>query len=84
MIVADLIRELGLEEKHYSTETIPLPIIRSDLYTSLGRRLFDLYQKYEIPAHEQRELERLSLLLMSFTIQREQRPRAWWQRLFRG
>ena len=74
----DLISESGLEERHYKLDSLDLPVIEASLYTTLGRRLFEFYQKYNMTSEDQREIERLSFLLMTFTVSRSlPKPSLW-------
>jgi hypothetical protein len=70
MKLDELTKPLGLEEKHFKIETTSLPIIDSSIYTTFGRRLYELYNKYKISSEDQREIERLGFLLVSFTLER--------------
>lgn len=79
----DLIKDLGLEAgRHYDLEGIEAPIVKADLYTTLGRRLFDLYQKYKIEKADQREIEGIIFALQNFIVAREKRP-SFWKRFLR-
>ena len=69
---------LGLEANHYRIENVSVPVINSHLYTVLGRRLFDLYQKYSVGLEDQREIESLSQLLSNFIQHREQPAKMSW------
>lgn len=64
----ELTRPLGLESKHYHNEKVLVPVIDSHLYTTLGKQLFELYETYKISSVDQRQIERLSYLLMTFTL----------------
>ncbi len=69
MKISELVKTLELEEgRHFQMEKAHIPLLDSHLYTPLGRRLFDLYQKYKIETNDQRELEALCYLLTSFTL----------------
>ncbi len=64
----DVIESLGLEEgRHFESKKLATPVIDSHLYTSLGKQLFDLYEKYKVAPQDQRQMERLSYLLLTFT-----------------
>ena len=72
MKIEELTRRLELEEpRHFRREDVNFPVIDSHLYTVLGRRLFELYEKYKIEKDDQRDLESLIGLLTGFLIQRE-------------
>lgn len=73
----ELTQRLGLESKHFTNQTIDLPVIDSHLYTTLGRRLFELYKKYSVESADQREFEALSFILIAFTMKRGERPSLW-------
>ncbi len=80
MTTEDLVKSLDLESRHYTVEYVKIPIIDGHLYTTLGRQLFDIYQRLKISSEDQREIERLSFALQSFTFKRMQ-PTPLWQRL---
>lgn len=63
-----LTERLGLEERHFRTAEISAPLIDTHLYTTLGRRLFEMYQKYDLNPADQREIESLVFLLTAFTL----------------
>lgn len=77
MKLVELTRALGLEEKHVQVEMGPLPIVDASIYTTLGRRLFDFYKRYEIPQEDQREFERIVFVMMSFTLERKNSISLW-------
>jgi hypothetical protein len=77
----DILQRLHLEKKHVHSEKVELPIIDSHIYTTFGRRLFDLYKKYSIETADQREIESLSFVLTSFTLTRNQPPRSFLKKL---
>jgi hypothetical protein len=81
MKVDEITRSMELEPKHFKLRDVPTPVLDSGIYTTFGKRLFDLYKKYSIEPTDQRELERLAYLLTSFTIGREQVPRSFGQKL---
>ena len=83
MKIHEVTEPVGLkEERHFVVKELKTPVIQSELYTTLGRRLFELYEKYKIEKSEQREIERLSYLLMSFTISRADAPKkSFWQKV---
>jgi hypothetical protein len=78
----EVTRPLGLENKHFRIKRMGVPVVDSSLYTTFGRRLFEFYKKYEVSPEDQREFERLSFLLMSFTLDREPEL-GFWVRLLR-
>lgn len=83
MKAKEIPQKLGLEEvRHYRMTSLDAPVIGSDLYTSLGKRLFELYQKYSVDQGDQREMENLAYLLINFTISREKPevPKSFWQK----
>lgn len=82
MKIEEVIRPLGLENKHIQFADFQIPVIESSIYTTFGRRLFELYDRYEINPEDQREIERLSFLLMIFTLERD-RPTSLWARVKR-
>jgi hypothetical protein len=79
----EITKPLGLEPKHFQNEKVSIPIINSHLYTTLGKQLFELYETYKIVPTDQRQLERLSYLLMSFTLSNGSQKPAWWKRILR-
>ena len=87
MKTADLIKNLELEAHHYHMHSLRVPVIDTQLYTTLGRRLFDVYQRLQISSEDQREIERIAFALQIFTLSRESRPpfwKKWIKRLRRG
>lgn len=80
MKLEELTTPLGLEPKHVRSEKRNVPIIDSHLYTTLGRQLFELYETYKISATDQRQIERLSYLLISFTLA-PAKPKKIWHRI---
>jgi len=74
MKIEEITSQAGLETKHYKIKTLDAPIIDSMLYTSLGKQLYDLYEKYKVDKQDQRQLESLCFLLTSFTLERELKP----------
>lgn len=71
MRVEQIAESLQLESgRHYHKKSLPTVVIDSALYTSLGKRLFEIYEKYKIAKTDQRELEQLIYILTSFTIAR--------------
>lgn len=79
----ELTKPLGLEEKHFRNEKLSVPIIDSHLYTTLGRQLYELYDRYEVTSSDQRQIERLVYLLTAFTLSKESRRPRWWRRVFK-
>ena len=73
MKLKDVTKVLDLEEKHYQSKRLKVPVIDSMIYTSLGKQLFDLYEKYKVESADQRKLESLSFLLTSFTLERDKK-----------
>ncbi len=72
MDVEEISKNLGLEQdRHFQIQKMKVPVIESELYTSLGKELYDLYRKYEISRDDQRQIERLSFALMTFTLSRK-------------
>ena len=67
--------------RHYELQVRHAPVLDSQLYTSLGKRLFDVYEKYSIEPADQREVEALSYFLVSFTVHRNAPRPSLWQRL---
>ncbi len=72
----DLMAALGLEKKHYDLDSVEVPVIDSHLYTTLGRRLFELYEKYSVASEDQRDFERLSFILTCFTAAKTQKTKS--------
>jgi len=85
MKTLDLTKAAGLEaEKHFKLRDLSTPVIESELYTTLGHRLFELYEKNKIAPEDQREIERLAYLLTAFTIAREEKvPEGFLSRFWR-
>jgi len=70
----ELVKSLGLTEgRHFKNLEIELPVIDSHLYTSLGKELFDLYEKYKVSPEDQRQVEALNFLLMGFVFDRNKK-----------
>lgn len=80
MKVEEYISRSELQESHYQLEKIKLPVIDSSLYTTLGKRLFDLYKKYEITQEDQRDLEMMNHLLVTFVLSRSVTKKSWLRR----
>ncbi len=78
MKTTEITEELGLQRHHFKLQALDIPIIDSHLYTTLGRRLYEQYQKYGVASQDQREMERLTFLLISFTLTREQKSKNLW------
>lgn len=76
----EVIENLNLEPKHYTTRKMEIPVVDAGLYNTLGRRLFDLYRKYDVTKEDQREFESLCFTLQSFLLERRQ-SRDFWERL---
>lgn len=73
----DPFKDLGLEPgRHYEMRELAVPVVQADLYTTLGRRLFDLYQKYKVESPDQREIEGIVFVLQTF-VQSRQRTSIW-------
>ena len=73
----DRFKDLGLEPgRHYEMRELAVPVVQADLYTTLGRRLFDLYQKYKVESTDQREIEGIVFVLQAF-VQSRQRTSIW-------
>jgi hypothetical protein len=66
---------------HYEMKSIDAVLIRSELYTTLGKRLYDLYGRYNISRDDQREIEALAHVLMTFTMSRHQAPKSVFERI---
>jgi len=84
MKAKEIPQKLGLEEnRHFKMKALSAPVIGSDLYTSLGQRLYDLYRKYSIDQGDQREIENLTYLLVNFNVDREDKinPKSFWKRM---
>lgn len=81
MTLDELVLHSRLEPKHYEKAHVRIPVIESSLYTTLGRQLFEYYQKYKISTDDQRDLERLNFLLMSFVLSRSQQKVGLWNRV---
>ncbi len=82
MKVEQVVEAVGLEPKHFHLENLPVPVIESGLYTTLGKQLFELYRKYKITSEDQREIENLAFLLSSFTVHREIPKRSFIQKFW--
>jgi hypothetical protein len=81
MKINEVTDQLDLDSaRHFQLKSMRVPIIDSHLYTTLGRRLFDLYRKYDIAKGDQRDLESLCFLLTSFTVQEKE---SRWQNIRR-
>jgi hypothetical protein len=75
----EAIEHLHLDSKHYECRSVELPIIEAGLYATLGKRLFEIYRKYDVAKEDQRELESLSFILQGFLLARRQK-RSFWRR----
>lgn len=75
----DLIQSIRIEEKHVSWYRAEVPQVDPGLYNTLGRQLFDLYQKYSVSSEDQRQIEKLSWILQSFNLAAAAR-KPWWRR----
>ena len=75
----DLINSMKLEDKHVAWHKMEVPRVDPGVYNTLGRQLFDLYQKYKVSSEDQRQIEKLSWVLQSFVLT-EKAPKAWWRR----
>jgi len=82
MKISDFVKGLELENHHYDLRRLSVPVVDAALYTTLGRRLFELYKKLQISSEDQREIERLAFALQIFTLSRESRP-PFWKKFFR-
>lgn len=71
MKLSSLLVELDLEQKHISRVPAELPIVESGLYNTLGRQLYDFYQKYKVEKADQRKIEALCFLLQGFTMRQD-------------
>jgi len=81
MKIEELAKALSIEShRHFKVRPIPTPLLNPAVYTTFGRRLYDIYQKYKIEAPDQREIENLSYLLVSFTIGTESRSLTWFDK----
>lgn len=72
MKLESLVEKVGLDQKHFEFKSIQTAVVEPGVYNSLGQQLFELYQKYKIESHDQRQLEHLSFLMLSFVLEREQ------------
>jgi len=77
MMAKDLLEKLSLQDKHFSWNRVDVPRVDPGVYNTLGRRLYELYQKYRITAEDQRELEALQWTLQSFIMSQEQTKPKW-------
>ncbi len=81
MTIDDLTKKMGLEhERHFQMARVEAPVIQPELYTTLGRKLFEFYQKYKIESADQREIESLAFVLQTFVIHRNRKP--FWKRFW--
>lgn len=84
MKLVDVLQLLKLEDKHYEWVEQRVPSIEPSLYNTLGRRLYEIYQKYSVEASDQRELEALHYLLVSFLLRQDPQSRpakkSWWRK----
>lgn len=76
MKLETLVEKTGLDEKHYELKNLKSAVVDPGVYNSLGQQLFELYQKYKIEKQDQRQLEHLSFLMLSFVLEREQKSAA--------
>jgi hypothetical protein len=75
----ELHQRLSLEEKHFEWLIAELPRVDPGIYQTLGRQLFDLYEKYQVSPEDQRRFEALTWVLQGFVhTQRAAKP--WWRR----
>lgn len=65
MRLKELTDLLEIQKRHYVLKRQETPILDPGIYSILGRRLYDLYQKYDIQKEDQRVLESISYLLVS-------------------
>lgn len=77
----ELLERLELKEKHFDWQKLNVPVVEPGLYNTLGRRLFDLYRKYNISESDQREFESIAFVLHSFVEARKQKN--WWGRMWK-
>jgi len=77
MMAKELLERISLQSKHFSWNRVNVPKIDPGVYNTLGRRLFELYRKYNISAEDQRELEALQWALQSFVASQEQSKPRW-------
>jgi len=83
MRLSDLEERLGIQPQHYQLKDSRIPVVEPGLYNTLGRRLYDLYQRYELTSEDQREVESICFLLSAFVWERGQRSPSFWERLRR-
>lgn len=81
MKIDELLKPLEIEPKHYRIENMDIPVISTDLYTTLGRQLFEIYQKHDVDPQSQRKVESLVTLLTLFTLHRVQGKKSWLSRM---
>ncbi len=74
----EIFERISLEEKHFSWTSIDAPRVEPGGRHTLGRRLFELYQKYEVSSEDQREIESLVWVLQSTIASNT--PKPWWKR----
>lgn len=83
----ELIDQLGLQPGHFQWENLEAPILEPGLYNTLGMRLYELYQKYSVEPKDQREIENICFVLLSFVLRREEtesKTRRRWVRWIRN
>lgn len=76
----DLLKKIGLEEKHFEWKKIDVPVVDPGLYNTLGRQLFEFYEKYKIENEDQRQMESISFVLTSFIESRRNSSQTKWKR----
>lgn len=70
MKAESVVTQLELQTTHFRWQKFQLPVVDAGIYNTLGRRLFDLYKKYEVSAPDQREIEALIFTLQSHNLSR--------------
>ncbi len=78
MTFDELIAKSDLQPHHYELKSHSVPIINASVYTIIGKRLYELYKQHGISSEDQREIERINFLLMSYVLSRSlQKPSLW-------
>lgn len=76
----EIVDGLELEEQHFQLKRLKAPIIQPEIYPTLGKRLYELYRRYNISERDQREFEKLSFCLLSFLLRREEESKETWMK----
>jgi len=77
MSIEDLMSRLDIHPEHLEIKTGSVPVVEPGVYNTLGKQLFELYQKYNVSSEDQRRLESAIYFLQTFAVNKRRTQRGF-------